>query len=184
MKLLKTIRLDSSDTLVFARADEPGEVAVAGSFAFWDEDVAALQGKRRVAFRSGFLGVASGGHSTLAQVCEANGADVDDAVETLAALLVRDFGAPDLDAARPAAREEIEAAIGLADHAPDTLIAMHRSLDDQGEIREQFRTLQRRAGAEPGLDPKHYRAFTFFESEGEDAAERVDFEAMMKDRPA
>jgi len=35
MKLIRTIRLDPSDTFVFERAAEPGEWAVSGAFAFW-----------------------------------------------------------------------------------------------------------------------------------------------------
>ena len=51
MKLLRTIRLDPSDTFVFDVAAEPGEWAVPGGFAFWDEDPAQMSGKRRQAFR-------------------------------------------------------------------------------------------------------------------------------------
>ena len=63
-RLLRTIRLDASDALVFPRAADPGEWAVPGGFCFWDDDVAALEGKRRQAFRAGFLGLASFGWST------------------------------------------------------------------------------------------------------------------------
>ena len=45
MKLLRTIRLDPSDTFVFDKAAEPGEWAVPGAFAFLDADPPALQGK-------------------------------------------------------------------------------------------------------------------------------------------
>ena len=58
VKLLRTIRLDPSDTFVFERAAEPGEWAVSGAFMFADADPDALEGKARAAFRSGFLGVA------------------------------------------------------------------------------------------------------------------------------
>ena len=67
MKLLRTIRLDPSDTFVFEKAAEPGEWAVSGAFVFWDTDATALQGKARSAFRGGFLGVESLGWSTLVQ---------------------------------------------------------------------------------------------------------------------
>ena len=70
MKLLRTIRLDPSDTFVFESAAEPGEWAVTGTFIFADGDPAKLEGKARAAFRSGFLGVASLGWSTLAQIVE------------------------------------------------------------------------------------------------------------------
>ena len=42
MKLLRTIRLDVSDTFVFEKAADPGEWAVSGAFAFWDRDPSAL----------------------------------------------------------------------------------------------------------------------------------------------
>jgi Family of unknown function (DUF6505) len=169
VKLLRTIRLDPSDTFVFERAAEPGEWAVPGAFAFLDVDPAALEGKARTAFRSGFLGVSSLGWSTLVQVVEANEEKRAEAIEILAARLVENFGAPDLDAARMAAAEEVAFAASLAEHPPDTLIAMHRQRDD-GEIRETFRTLRRRAGAKP------LRAFAFLEVEGEDEVpgEEVD----------
>lgn len=179
MKLLRTIRLDSSDTFVFERAAEPGEVAVGGSFAFWDDDHAALKGKRSAAFRAGFLGVETGGFSTLAQICDVDASQVDAAIESLAGLLTREFGAPDVETARAAAREEVETAQTLADHPAGTLIAMRRWRADDGEIREQFRTLHRRAEPEPGGDARHYRAFTFFEAE-EAEPEAVDFDAMIK----
>ena len=99
MKLLRTIRLDPSDTFVFERAAEPGEWAVSGAFAFWDGDPDALEGKARTAFRSGFLGVESLGWSTLVQIVEASDDERARAlVETLAQQLIEHFGAPDLTA--------------------------------------------------------------------------------------
>ena len=68
MKLIRTIRLDPSDTFVFERAAEPGEWAVSGAFVFSDADPAKLEGKARSAFRGGFLGVQSLGWSTLVQI--------------------------------------------------------------------------------------------------------------------
>ena len=75
MKLLRTIRLDPSDTFVFERAADPGEWAVSGAFMFAHADPDALDGKSRAAFRGGFLGVASLGWSTLVQIVEASDAD-------------------------------------------------------------------------------------------------------------
>ena len=48
VRLLRTIRLDPSDTFVFERAAEPGEWAVSGAFAFWNADPDRLEGKARV----------------------------------------------------------------------------------------------------------------------------------------
>ena len=72
MKLLRTVRADTSDTFVFDRAAEPGEWAVSGAFAFAHGDLAELKGKARTAFRAGFLGLESLGRSTLAQIVETN----------------------------------------------------------------------------------------------------------------
>ena len=140
MKLLRTIRLDPSDTFVFENAAEPGEWAVTGAFMFADDDPAKLEGKARAAFRSGFLGVASLGWSTLVQIVEASEDDRRAAVETLAKQLVARFGAPDIAAAAAAAEEEFEFAASLCNHERDTLIALQRTHED-GEIREAFRTL-------------------------------------------
>jgi len=148
MKLPRTIRLDPSDTVVFERAAAPGEWAVPGGFAFWDEDAAALTGKRKQAFRAGFLGVASFGWSTLVEVAEAGAEDHAAALELLAAHIRREYGAPDDIAARAAAAEELAFAASLCDHAVGTVLALARSIEN-GEIRERFRTLHRRDTSSP-----------------------------------
>ena len=148
VKLLRTVRLDASDDFVFERATAPGEWAVSGAFAFWDGDPAALAGKARAAFRSGFLGVASLGRSTLVEIVEAGEADHAALIDALARQLVAAFGAPDLAQASAAAREEVAFSASLCDQPAGTLIAVHRTLDG-GEIREAFRTLRRRPGLRP-----------------------------------
>jgi len=169
MKLLRTIRLDPSDTFIFDPAAEPGEWAVSGAFAFWGGDPAALEGKARTAFRSGFLGVGSLGWSTLVQIVDASEADRANLVAALAAQLLQRFGAPDLAAATAAAEDEVAFAESLCTQPQDTLIAVHRSFED-GNVREAFRTLRPREGAKPA------RAFSFLEVEGEDEqpGEQVD----------
>jgi hypothetical protein len=177
VKLLRTIRLDPSDTFVFEMAAEPGEWAVSGAFMFADTDPARLQGKARAAFRSGFLGVNSLGWSTLAQIVEANESDRQAAVDALARQLVTHHGAPSLDEARAAASEEFAFVESLCDHPCDTLIAVHRSHED-GAIREAFRTLRPRNG------PKPLRAFAFLEVEGEEeSVEQVDLAALAERDP-
>jgi Family of unknown function (DUF6505) len=172
VKLLRTIRLDPSDTFVFERAAEPGEWAVSGAFVFSDPDPAELAGKARTAFRAGFLGLESLGWSTLVQIVNATEEDRVAAVDTLARQLVAHFGAPDLNAARAAAEEELAFAASLCNHVPDTLIAVHRS-SENGEICEAFRTLRPRNG------PKPLRAFSFLEAEGdEEPAEQVNLLAL------
>jgi hypothetical protein len=158
MKLLRIIRLDPSDGFIFPAAAEPGEWAVPGAFVFFGADLAALVGKERSAFRSGFLGVDSFAWSTLVQIVDATPDDRAAAIELLAQRLFDRLGAPDRDAARKAAGEEIDFAASLCNHPADTLIAMHRS-DEDGAIREAFRTLRPRGPAKP------VHAFSFHESE-------------------
>lgn len=174
LKLPRTIRLDPSDTFVFERAAKPGEWAVSGAFVFWDSDPATLGQKQRVALRSGFLGIESLGWSTLAVVTEATEAEREGVIERLAGQLMAKFGAPDVEAARAAAEEEIAFAASLCDHPLQTLLAVARNVEG-GEIRERFRTLTPRP-TEPGADRLHHHApaFTFHEVEGDEPVEEVD----------
>ena len=174
MKLLRTIRLDPSDTFIFERAAEPGEWAVSGAFVFADDDPANLEGKARSAFRGGFLGVQSLGWSTLVQIVEAREDDRLAAIDVLAKQLVAKFGAPSIAAAVAAAEEEFAFTESLCNHPQDTLIAVHRA-HEGGEIRETFRTLRPKDG------PKPLRAFAFLDVEGEEEpAENVDLAGMAK----
>jgi Family of unknown function (DUF6505) len=167
VKLLRTIRLDQSDAFVFERAAAPGEWAVSGAFAFAHVDVGALTGKARAAFRSGFLGIESLGWSTLVEVAEASEWERAAAIERLAQQLVAGFGAPDLATARPAAAEEIDFSVALAEHPKGMLVAVSRKWEG-GAIREAFRTLT------PSIGPKPVRAYAFLEVVGEEPAEEVD----------
>ncbi|MGK7865814.1 DUF6505 family protein [Falsiroseomonas sp. E2-1-a20] len=141
--LPRTLRLDPSDTVIFEHPAEPGEWAVSGGFAFWDEAPEALSGKRRQAFRGGFLGLGSFGWSTLVEVAEVPPAAWDAALAALAGHIRAQYGAPDDAAAEAAAREELAFAASLCDHPPGTVLALSRSLEG-GEVRERFRTLHRR----------------------------------------
>ncbi|WP_100961428.1 DUF6505 family protein [Bosea sp. FBZP-16] len=179
LKLPRAIRLDPSDGFVFRKAAEPGEWLVTGSFLFTPESVAGLDTKGRVAFRSGFLGIDSFGWSTLAIVTEVKVEEREQATAQLAGQFVDKLGAPNLAAARAAAEEEVAFAASLCDHPAQTLLALHRTLED-GEIRERFRTLMPR-----GDTPKDaFRAFEFVETDGEDEPEEhVDLMQLIKDAP-
>ena len=172
MKLLRTIRLDASDTFIFPAAAEPGDWAVCGSFAF-DGAPASLAGKALAAFRGGFLGIPSLGWSTLAQVVEVKAEDRHAAIELLTRCLVERYGAPDLDAARTAAIEEIDFAASLCEHPPDTLIAVRRSVEADA-VREVFRTLR------PRGEDRSWRAFSFLEARDEEVADEVDLAGLAR----
>lgn len=179
MKLPRAIRLDPSDAFVFARAAEPGEWAVSGSFLFGETAPEEMEPKLRNAFRSGFLGVDSLGFSTLAVVTIASPDDRERAKAALAQGFLT-LGAPDEAAAREAAETELAFAASLCDHPEGTLIAVERRIED-GAVRERFRTFRQRE-TNAGADRLHLlsRAFTFHETEGEDEEpqERVDLVAL------
>ena len=164
-RLPRTIRMDPSDTVVFAHAAEPGEWAVPGTFLFWGRPPDSMSRKETIAFRTGFLGVPSFGHSTLVVVQDARADERAEMVQILAQQLVMHLGAPSLQAALPAAEEEVALAESLcAGHAPNTLIALHRRHDGDAVV-EQFRTLTPRDdSAFSGRHLQgHDRAFHFVE---------------------
>jgi hypothetical protein len=177
--LPRTIQLDASDKVVFAQAADPGEWAVPGTFLFWGRAPDTLSRKDTIAFRSGFLGVGSFGHSTLVTVQEASAAERAAMIEALAQNLVTHLGAPSLDAARPAAEEEVALAESLcAAHPINTLVALHRR-HNEGAIVEQFRTLKPRD--ETAFSASHLqghdRAFHFVE----EVEDHVDLFALRGD---
>jgi hypothetical protein len=173
MKLLRTIRLDPSDTFIFSSAATPGEWAISGAFIFSDVEPATLQGKKLAAFRGGFLGIPSLGWSTLAQIVEADAEQRRAAIDLVARCLLDRFGAPDLAAARKAAEEEIDFAASLCDHPLDTLIAVRRT-QEAGAIRETFRSLHPRHESK-----MRWRVFSFLEAEAE-PVETVDLAALAR----
>jgi hypothetical protein len=184
-RLPRTIRLDPSDAVVFAEAAAPGEWAVTGTFLFAGCDTEALGRKARIAFRTGFLGIASFGFSTLVVVTEARDDERAAAIETLTGQLVDRLGAPDAQTARAAAAEEIAFAADLcAGHAVGTLVALHRGQDADGAIRERFRTLRPRGETTLGGAGLrgHDKAFFAVESDEAEPEAPVDLVALLKAR--
>jgi hypothetical protein len=181
--MLRTLRLDPSDTLVFVRAAEPGEWAVPGSVFFWNSDLDSLVGKERAAFRAGFVGLRSFGFSTLVEVAEIEEAELEALASNLARRLLDCEGAPSRDAARQAADDEIRFARSLCDHPFGCFVAMHRSIEN-GAVRERFRTLERRPEALTGTDRLHAfaRAFEVVEVD-EEPGERVDLAGLSERAP-
>ena len=140
MKLLRTIRFDATDEKVFERAAAPDELAVSGAFLFAGDAPAAMTGKRRQAFRNGFLGLESFGFATFTCIAEVADAEQARAVELLAYRFFAELGAPDLEVARAAAKEEVDFAAGLCTHPVNTVIAVERELGEDG-IKERFRVV-------------------------------------------
>ncbi len=140
MKLLRTIRFDGTDEKVFERAAAPDELAVTGAFLFADDAPETLAGKRRQAFRNGFLGLESFGFATFACVADVPQSEYERAIEVLAYRFFAELGAPDLDTARAAAKDEVDFAAGLCAHPVNTIIAVEREMGE-GRIKERFRVV-------------------------------------------
>lgn len=144
MLLARTIRFDESDLNVFETAASADEWAVSGAFEFSNWTEAELAGKPRQAFANGWLGLESFGRATFAAVAKAEEAEHAAAIDALAAHFIAHYGAPDLDAARPVAAEEIAFMAELcADHEPNTLLIVERSLTAAG-VKESFRAIKPR----------------------------------------
>ena len=141
MRLPRALRLDQTDQHVFARAAAPGEWAIPGGFVFSATDPAHLEGKTQLAFRSGWLGLESFGHTTLVEVAEADEATFFALVETLARHIETHYGAPSLGAALAAARHELDDAAGLCEHKLGTLLALEREPAEEGFV-ERFRVIE------------------------------------------
>ena len=141
MKFAKTIRFDKSDLNIFPLASEEGELAIVGTFNFYNLKQDDLKGKVKQAFSNGFIGLQSFGFSTLVSVATAKKQDLETIETILAERFIREFGAPDNAAARVAAQEELGFMADLcAEHQTGTLLAVQRSLTDAG-ISETFRSL-------------------------------------------
>jgi hypothetical protein len=156
MKLLKTVRFDASDERVFELAAAPEEWAVSGAFAFAGLSAGTIAGKTRQAFANGFLGLSSFGRSTFATVAEATPDELAAIEDALARHLVTAYGAPDLEAARLAAKEEAAFVLDLCREAPiNTVFTVRRAWDPAGQIKEELRTIRPPAG-----EPLHAKVWT------------------------
>ena len=144
MNLARVIHLDESDTLVFHRPARTGEWVISGGFEFSNWDQGDLTGKARQAFANGWLGLESFGRATFAAVTRIEPAEFDALTDSLARHFVTIYGAPDLDAARAVALEELGHMRDLCDgHKPNTLLTVARNLTDVG-VNEAFRIIEGR----------------------------------------
>lgn len=159
MKFLRTIRFDSSDDHVFENTAAPDEWAVSGGFAFAALTSGEVKGKTKQAFANGFLGLGSFGRSTFTSVGECGEEDLAGIERALARHLIENHGAPDEDAALGAAREETHFILDLCETPLiNTIFTVRRSFSDDGQIKEEFRTIQA-----PDAKPKHTRIWSVVE---------------------
>ncbi len=160
MKFLRVIRFDESDEAVFDNAAVPDEWAVSGGFAYSGITAEHLVGKTRQAFANGFLGLPSFGRSTFATVGEMTEDEHESVTGLLSRHFVENYGAPDADAANAAAREELAFVVDLcADQPVNTVFTLRRVLDEDGEVREEFRIIT------PPSEPVHTRVWDVVEDD-------------------
>lgn len=161
MKFLRTIRFDTSDDNVFDTASGGGEWSVSGAFAFVNLDRDDIVGKTKQAFANGFLGLGSFGRSTFAVVTEITQDERDTVEGMLAEHFVDAYGAPDLASALPVAREECSFVSDLCADTPiNTVFTVRRTLDDDDQINEEFRTMQAPTG-----EAQHARIWTMVDED-------------------
>ena len=154
MKLARAIHFDESDLRVFHNPARTGEWCLSGGFEFSDWGEADLVGKARQAFANGWLGLETFGRVTFVAVTQIEPDEAGALTEALAHHFVAFYGAPDIDAARPVARDELAQMADLcADHAANMLLTVSRELTSAG-VRESFSVIEPQ-GAELDLVAVH-----------------------------
>jgi len=142
MLLARAIHFDESDRNVFHNPARTGEWAISGGFEFSNWGEADLVGKARQAFANGWLGLETFGRVTFVAVTRIESAELTTLQDALAAHFVEVYGAPSHEAALPVAIEELAQMSDLcAEHAPNTVLTVLRSLTEAG-VREQYRIIQ------------------------------------------
>lgn len=142
MKLARAIHFDESDMNVFNAPARTGEWCIAGGFEFSNWSEADLTGRARQAFANGWLGVETFGRVTFVAVTQVEPVEYQVLITALSQHFVDVYGAPNLDAARPAAEAELAHMADLCDeHAPNTLLTVARDLTEVG-VKEAFRVIE------------------------------------------
>ena len=106
MKFARTIRFDKSDLNIFPLASEEGELAVVGTFSFYNIKPEDLKGKVKQAFSNGFMGCSTFGYSTLVSLVNISEEELKILKNKLGQCLIDNYGAPSKDVAEKAASEE------------------------------------------------------------------------------
>ena len=141
MKFAKTIRFDKSDLNIFPLASEEGELAIVGTFNFYNLKQDDLKGKVKQAFSNGFMGCTTFGYSTLVSLVNIKEKELQQLKTNLGKFLIDNFGAPSQEMAEEAANEEINFMLDLCkNHEIGSLLSLSRTWENDG-IKEKFRNL-------------------------------------------
>ncbi len=142
MNLARAIHLDESDTMVFHRHARTGEWVISGGFEFSNWGEGDLKGKARQAFSNGWLGLETYGRVTFAAVTRIEPEEYKVLADSLAQHFVSIYGAPDLDAARVVALEELQHMVDMCDgQDANTLLSVARELSAAG-VNESYRIIE------------------------------------------
>ncbi|MET4101163.1 hypothetical protein ABIE58_000579 [Roseovarius sp. MBR-78] len=154
MKLARAIHFDESDMRVFHSPARTGEWCLSGGFEFSNWGEGDLVGKARQAFANGWLGAETFGRVSFVAVTQIEPDEAEAITQALARHFVEVYGAPNIDAALPVARDEVAQMAALCeDHAPNTLLTVMRELTEAG-VRESYRMIEPQ-GAELDLVAVH-----------------------------
>ena len=141
MKFARTIRFDKSDLNIFPPASEEGELAVVGTFSFYDIKPEDLKGKVKQAFSNGFLGCSTFGFSTLVSLVSINENEIKKLQINFGQYFIDNYGAPSKEVAEKAASEEINFMLDLCkERELGSLLSLSREFSEEG-IKEKFRNL-------------------------------------------
>lgn len=161
MKLLRTIHFDASDNHVFEVTAPSDEWAISGGGAFAAMEREEITGKVKQAFSNGFLGIPSFGRCTFASVAEVTAIERGEVARTLAQHFMEFYGVEELSEATAVADEELTYIEELCEDALiNTIFTVRRTFDDNGGIREAFRTIQ-----PPTDTPLHSRIWTMVDDD-------------------
>jgi hypothetical protein len=142
VRLARTVRFDQSDSQVFELPAQPDEWAISGAFEFSDWTEEMLTGKARQAFANGWLGLESFGRATFIATAKIEQAEYAALIDRLAAHFVDAYGAPDLDAARPVAEDELRFMRELCEEQdPNTILFVTREMVEAG-VSESFQAIK------------------------------------------
>ncbi|PUB11520.1 DUF6505 family protein [Yoonia sediminilitoris] len=147
MMLARAIHFDESDMNVFHSPARTGEWCISGGFEFSNWTEGDLTGKAKQAFSNGWLGVETFGRVTFVAVTRIEPAELDALTQALAQHFVTIYGAPSVEAAMPAAREELNQMMEMCEeHAPNTVMTVARELTPAG-VKESYRIIEQRDAA-------------------------------------
>jgi hypothetical protein len=145
-KLLRAVRLDESDDAVFRAcgAAKDGEWVVSGGYSVCDFATRRRCEPSCRCDRS-FLAVASTARCSIAEVSEADDAQLEALVDALAWHLVRAWNAPSWEDARRVAEEEVRHTVEVCETlSPGVWITVQRARGaDSGALEEQYSVYDR-----------------------------------------